>query len=122
MVKRILLIALAAILGMSTVSCVSEGKMGPAAVGVVFTLLVVFFIVRSMKKRPAAPAPAQQPAERKPVKVDPTVYATASGSCYHENKFCDALHGSNASAIKLSDARAKYLKPCKTCYPYGDRN
>ncbi|HLP62790.1 MAG TPA: hypothetical protein VK186_28385 [Candidatus Deferrimicrobium sp.] len=51
------------------------------------------------------------------LKPDPIVYKAITGTCYH-NKDCGYLKGRKIP-IRLNEAKALKLKPCKRCKPPG---
>ena len=52
--------------------------------------------------------------------TEATVWATSDGDVYHAYSICQYLYGKKAICLGRSEAKAKGLRPCKKCYPYGD--
>ena len=48
------------------------------------------------------------------------VYVFDGGRSYHSCYSCQYVYAKNAKQIDKAEAKAKGLKPCKKCYPYGD--
>ena len=49
-----------------------------------------------------------------------TVWVAAGSDVYHASSICRHIYGTQARRVDRSEARAKGLRPCKNCYPYGD--
>ncbi len=85
--------------------------------GIVLALVFVFLalkhlgIIRSKEKKNEKAGKYGKEA---------TVWVTEGGDVYHANSICQHIYGKQAHYIGRSEAKAKGLRPCKSCYPYGD--
>lgn len=48
------------------------------------------------------------------------VFVAKNGQVYHCNSICQHVFGHKYTDMTRAQAKKKGVKPCKSCYPYGD--
>ena len=87
----------------------SSGIAGGAVLALVFIFLGLksFGVIKSKEKK---------------TNEGPVVWTTAGSDKYHRRPGCQHITGKETIRLYKTQAREKGFKPCKTCYPRGDRD
>ena len=87
----------------------SSGLIGGGAAALVFIFLGLkcLGVIKSRSKK---------------ADVGPLVWTTAGSDKYHKTSACQHIAKKETLRLTRAQARSKGYTPCRTCYPYGDRD
>ena len=118
--RKIIGIACIALAALVLIVGISAGG-STLLVGIVVAVVLGLVGRNLINKQPSqtqSAAPKSKPTKRAALKH--LVYVTDTGSAYHDNSVCNYIFGKEYKTISIEEARKRGLKPCKSCFPYGD--